>query len=99
MIIKHTYENILATVSEWLIIITLIVIVAVSVVKSSKTPNVYNFVELQAQFKHYVLINKYTESEDDYVFVLKNPYTNAHQKIHVAEYLYYNVYFVGDTIK
>lgn len=99
MIIRRTHENILATISECLIAIMLITIIGVSIVRSSKTPNVYNFVELQAQFKHYMLLNKYMESKDDYIFILKNPYTNAQQKIHVAEYLYYHVYFVGDTIK
>ena len=99
MIIKHTHKSILTTISEWLVIIALIAIIGVSIVRSSETSNVYNFVELQAQFKHYVLLNKYMESKDDYIFVLKNPYTDTQQKIHVAEYLYYHVYFVGDTIK
>lgn len=99
MIIKHTHNDILTTISEWLIVIMLIIVIGVSIVRSSETSNVYNFVELQAQFKHYVLLNKYMESKDDYIFILKNPYTNTQQKIHVAEYLYYNVYFVGNTIK
>ena len=59
----------------------------------------YNFVDLQMRFKRYILTNKYQETDKDYVFYLVNPVTGDEYKAYVADYLYMNVYFVGDTIK
>lgn len=63
------------------------------------TKNPYNFVDLQMRFKRYILTNKYQETDKDYVFYLVNPVTGDEYKVYVADYLYMNVYFVGDTIK
>lgn len=63
------------------------------------TKNPYNFVDLQMRFKRYILTNKYQETDKDYVFYLVNPVTGDEYKAYVADYLYMNVYFVGDTIK
>jgi hypothetical protein len=51
------------------------------------------------RFKRYILTNKYQETDKDYVFYLVNPVTGDEYKAYVADYLYINVYFVGDTIK
>lgn len=63
------------------------------------TKDPYNFVDLQMRFKRYILTNKYQETDKDYVFYLVNPVTGDEYKAYVADYLYMNVYFVGDTIK
>ena len=63
------------------------------------TKDPYNYVDLQMRFKRYILTNKYQETDKDYVFYLVNPVTGDEYKAYVADYLYMNVYFVGDTIK
>lgn len=63
------------------------------------TKDLYNYVDLQMRFKRYILTNKYQETDKDYVFYLVNPVTGDEYKAYVADYLYMNVYFVGDTIK
>ena len=59
----------------------------------------YNFVDLQILYKHYIVSDKFQESETDYVFRLVNPVTDQEYKVYITDYLYMNVYFVGDTIK
>ena len=59
----------------------------------------YGFVDLQMRFKHYVVSDKYQEDEDTYVIRLVNPVTGNEYKAYITDYLYMNVYFVGDTIK
>ena len=51
------------------------------------------------RFKHYVVSDKYQEDEDTYVICLVNPVTGNEYKAYITDYLYMNVYFVGDTIK
>lgn len=67
-------------------------------VKKYNPEPIYNFVELQFRFKNYTVANKLMEN-DSFVFYLINPVTKNEYKVYVAEYLYTNVYFVGDTIK
>lgn len=95
---RNTSENILATISESLIIIV-IIIVAVSLVRYSNNRDYYNYVELKAQYKNYIVTNKYIRNSDTYVLELMNPLSKKTKKVYVKDYLYYNTYFVGDTIK
>lgn len=97
--------NILNKISSILVVLIAIVIVTYSIIDYCtlnyewRTSTPRNFVELRARFKHYILIDKYKESKSKYVFRLVNPVTDEEYKTHVTENLYYNVYFVGDTIK
>lgn len=80
-----------------LIICWLSLLIYKQITEDTKDP--YNFVDLQMRFKRYILTNKYQETDKDYVFYLVNPVTGDEYKAYVADYLYINVYFVGDTIK
>lgn len=80
-----------------LIICWLSLLIYKQITEDTKDP--YNFVDLQMRFKRYILTNKYQETDKDYVFYLVNPVTGDEYKTYVADYLYMNVYFVGDTIK
>lgn len=80
-----------------LIICWLSLLIYKQITEDTKDP--YNFVDLQMRFKRYILTNKYQETDKDYVFYLVNPITGDEYKAYVADYLYMNVYFVGDTIK
>lgn len=94
-------HNILNRIS--MIVVSILIICWLSsliykqIVEDTKNP--YNFVDLQMRFKRYILTNKYQETDKDYVFYLVNPVTGDEYKAYVADYLYMNVYFVGDTIK
>ena len=94
-------HNILNRIS--MIVVSILVICWLSlliykqIAEDTKDP--YNFVDLQMRFKRYILTNKYQETDKDYVFYLVNPVTGDEYKAYVADYLYINVYFVGDTIK
>lgn len=94
-------HNILNRIS--MIVVSILVICWLSlliykqIAEDTKDP--YNFVDLQMRFKRYILTNKYQETDKDYVFYLVNPVTGDEYKAYVADYLYMNVYFVGDTIK
>lgn len=80
-----------------LIICWLSLLIYKQIAEDTKDP--YNYVDLQMRFKRYILTNKYQETDKDYVFYLVNPVTGDEYKAYVADYLYMNVYFVGDTIK
>lgn len=96
---RNTSENILATISESLVIIVVIIIVAVSLVKYSNNKDYYNYIELKAQYKNYIVTNKYIRNSDTYVLELMNPFSKKTIEVYVRDYLYYNTYFVGDTIR
>lgn len=96
---RNTSENILATISESLVIIIVIIIVAVSLVKYSNAKEYYNYVELKARYKNYIVTNKYIRNSDTYVLELMNPLSKKTKEVYVKDYLYYNIYFVRDTIK
>ena len=95
---RNTSENILVTISESLVIIVVIIIV-VSLVKYSNNKDYYNYIELKAQYKNYIVTNKYIRNSDTYVLELMNPFSKKTKEVYVRDYLYYNTYFVGDTIK
>lgn len=90
--------NVLNVISKYILLLLVIVYTVFFATKQvKKEPN--GFVELQMRYKHYIVSNKYEESEDTYVICLVNPVTGNEYKVYVADYLYMNVYFVGDTIK
>lgn len=100
MTIRRSYSNsILTSISEFLIILTIILIVAVSISKYCADYDYYNYVELKAQYKNYIVTNKYVRNSDTYVLELMNPFSKKTKEVYVRDYLYYNTYFVGDTIK
>ncbi len=94
-------HNILNRISMIVVSILVICWLSLLIYKqiAEDTKNPYNFVDLQMRFKRYILTNKYQETDKDYVFYLVNPVTGDEYKAYVADYLYMNVYFVGDTIK
>lgn len=94
-------HNILNRISMIVVSILVICWLSLLIYKqiTEDTKNPYNFVDLQMRFKRYILTNKYQETDKDYVFYLVNPVTGDEYKAYVADYLYMNVYFVGDTIK
>lgn len=100
MTIRRSYSNsILTSISEFLIILIIILIVAISISKYYTDYNYYNYVELKAQYKNYIVTNKYIRNSNTYVFKLMNPFSKRTEEIYVKDYLYYNTYFVGDTIR
>lgn len=91
-------SNILNSTSKLLVIMITIVVI-VHILKNWEPKDPYGFVDLQMRFKHYVVSDKYQEDEDTYVIRLVNPVTGNEYKAYITDYLYMNVYFVGDTIK
>lgn len=75
------------------------IVVIIYILKNWEPKDPYGFVDLQMRFKHYVVSDKYQEDEDTYVIRLVNPVTGNEYKAYITDYLYMNVYFVGDTIK
>lgn len=91
-------SNILNSTSKLLVVMITIVVI-IYILKNWEPKDPYGFVDLQIRFKHYVVSDKYQEDEDTYVIRLVNPVTGNEYKAYIADYLYMNVYFVGDTIK
>lgn len=58
-----------------------------------------NYVELKATYTNCVLINKEIVEDSMYIFRVENPQTKDKKFIKVNDYIYYNLYFIGDTIK
>lgn len=80
----------------WTIIF--VVVAALLFTKVNKTREKYNFLDLQMQYKNYILVEKVRNGEE-YRFTLRNPITEKETTIYVEYYLYHNVYYVGDKIK
>ena len=100
MTIRRSYSNsILTNISEFLLALIIIIVVAVLISKHYRDYNYYNYVELKAQYKNYIVTNKYVRNSDTYVLELMNPFSKKTKEVYVRDYLYYNTYFVGDTIK
>ena len=91
-------SNILNSTSKLLVVMVTIVVI-IYILKNWEPKDPYGFVDLQMRFKHYVVSDKYQEDEDIYVIRLVNPVTGNEYKAYITDYLYMNVYFVGDTIK
>lgn len=91
-------SNILNSTSKLLVVMVTIVVI-IYILKNWEPKDPYGFVDLQMRFKHYVVSYKYQEDEDTYVIRLVNPVTGNEYKAYITDYLYMNVYFVGDTIK
>lgn len=91
-------SNILNSTSKLLVVMVTIIVI-IYILKNWEPKDPYGFVDLQMRFKHYVVSDKYQEDEDTYVIRLVNPVTGNEYKAYITDYLYMNVYFVGDTIK
>lgn len=98
MTVRIKSSNILNGISK-LLVLSIAIIAIVHMLKDWEPKDPYGFVDLQMRFKHYVVSNKYQEDEDTYVIRLVNPVTGNEYKAYITDYLYMNVYFVGDTIK
>ena len=100
MIVKRSYSNsILTNISEFLIALIIILIAAILISKYCVDYDYYNYVELKAQYKNYIVTNKYVRNSNTYVLELMNPFSKKTKEVYVRDYIYYNTYFVGDTIK
>lgn len=98
--IRRSYSNsVLTSISEFLIALIIILIATVSISKYCADYDYYNYVELKAQYKNYIVTNKYVRNSDTYVLELMNPFSKKTKEVYIRDYLYYNTYFVGDTIK
>lgn len=98
MTVRIKSSNILNGISK-LLVLSIATIAIVHMLKDWEPKDPYGFVDLQMRFKHYVVSDKYQEDEDTYVIRLVNPVTGNEYKAYITDYLYMNVYFVGDTIK
>lgn len=96
---KSYWINLNTFISEFLIALIIILIATVSISKYCADYDYYNYVELKAQYKNYIVTNKYVRNSDTYVLELMNPFSKKTKEVYVRDYLYYNTYFVGDTIK
>lgn len=93
-------NNILNKISKYILILILMAAGAYIAIQCVLDHPIYNFVDMQMKYKRYLVVDKYVEHFSDYyVFILKNPVTKQKSKVYVKDYLYSNVYFVGDTIK
>lgn len=93
-------NNILNKISKYILILILMAAGAYIAIQCVLDHPIYNFVDMQMKYKRYLVVDKYVEHfSDSYVFILKNPVTNQNNRVYVKDYLYTNVYFVGDTIK
>lgn len=81
-----------------LILLLCIIIIITNHLRSPT--ELYNSIELHAKYKNCIVIDKYIKN-NKYYFVLHNPYTTSNQvsRVEVNNYMYYNVYFIKDTIK
>lgn len=60
---------------------------------------VYDFVELSAKYRRYIVVGKYNKKHEYYLTVL-NPYKDGCcENVQITEHIYYHLYFVGDTIQ
>lgn len=88
------------SIRAWVAIALIIILIAtVSISKYCADYDYYNYVELKVQYKNYIVTNKYVRNSDTYVLELMNPFSKKTKEVYVRYYLYYNTYFVGDTIK
>lgn len=100
---RDKHYNIVNNISEVALSIILILIISalVYVFGSSieiNTNEPINIIELKAKYKNYIIVNKYQE-KDICILDIKNPINNKVNKQQVKDYIYYNIYYVGDTIK
>lgn len=90
----------LNTISYWSTTILICLIVLFICIKKIEKDRVRttNSVELHTIYKNYIVLEKYSEGKT-YVLKLQNPITTDVFSVGIPEWVYYNLYFVGDTIK
>lgn len=94
-------KNVLNEITRWLITSIIAVITLVICAKQFYEDNnvkVIDSVQLHTQYKKYIVLDKYSK-KDLYILKLKNPMTKNASSVAISEWIYYNLYFVGDTIK
>lgn len=99
---KHV--NILNIISGYLFVIFISIGAVILILSDPMTKKILSndpcldFVELQSTYKNYTIVNKKIKN-DKFLFTIRNPVTNKKEMISVKDYVYYKVYFVGDTIR
>lgn len=91
---------------RYLSIFLIVIGIAITITTYLESENGYykalpntNYVELKATYTNCILINKYIVEDSMHIFRLKNPQTKDKKFVKVNDYIYYNLYFIGDTIK
>lgn len=99
---KHV--NILNIISRYLFLIFISIGAMILILSDPLTKNIMNndycldYVELQSTYKNCIIIDKKIKN-DKFFINIRNPVTNKEEIVSVKDYVYYKVYFVGDTIK
>ena len=101
---RDKHYNIVNNISKIALSIVLILIISTFIcifcnsikINTDKTP--INIVELKAQYKNCIVVDKH-QTDNTYTLDIRNPITNKIEKQYVKDYIYYNIYFIGDTIK
>lgn len=99
---KHV--NILNIISRYLFVIFISIGAVILILSGPMTKKILSddsnldFVELQSTYKNYTIINKKIK-DDKFLITIRNPVTNKEEIVSIKDYVYYKVYFVGDTIK
>lgn len=84
MIVKRSTSNsILTSISEFLLALIIIIVVAVLISKHYRDYSYYNYVELKAQYKNYIVTNKYIRNSDTYVLELMNSFSKKTEEVYV----------------
>lgn len=81
-----------------LMIIGIAIGLYITIVKLENEPRIYNYIDLKIRYKNYIVADK-EETKSHYILYLVNPTTNKKDKVYVTENIYYNIYFVSDSIK
>lgn len=90
---------VLNEISKYIIVFASLIVIGIYIRKNLKEQNINtNSVELHTQYKKYIVLNKYSK-DSLYILELKNPITKDVSSVAISEWIYYNLYFVGDTIK
>lgn len=90
-------------ISKWIILLIVFVIMCIYIKKDfeefkKNRIKQINSVELHTRYKKYIVLEKYP-TDSLYILKLQNPLIKDVSSVAVSEWIYYNLYFVGDTIK
>lgn len=84
-----------------LCILTMAIVITVCILLKNyhlKNKPIVNYVELKATYRNYIVEEKRNE-DSIHLLLLRNPITKETSLVRVNDYIYYNLYFIGDTIK
>ena len=104
---KIVNNNIVNKISGYVVLIIIIFISCIGIYIKHTDYNtitnksiINNSVELSARYKNCIVVDKCT-TQGNYFLYIENPYLKQHKRslVKVTENIYYNIYFIGDTIK